>query len=114
MRYLFDEGCVMFETTASTASTANIPDTSELLAGIHDAMTRLDALRREQEAADYRMEQWMRDRGYPPETSLLVLPDSMRVPLVKYPAYIRFSQFIQSPVLMADVMGKLKHHELSD
>ena len=48
--------------------------------------------------------EWMREQGFPPEASLLVLPETMRGQLPVWPSYVRFSVDVSSPVLCLDLM----------
>lgn len=47
--------------------------------------------------------EWMRDQGFPPETSLLILPETMRSLLDFPPRYVKFSVVASSPMLVKDL-----------
>lgn len=51
--------------------------------------------------------EWMRQQGFPPETSLLILPETMReqLPPFAWPRYVRFSLDVAGPTLMRDVLA---------
>jgi hypothetical protein len=46
--------------------------------------------------------EWMRSQGFPPETSLAVLPLMMRKELPIWPRYVCFSGLVASPTLVKD------------
>ena len=46
---------------------------------------------------------WMRDKGFPPETSLLVLPESARTVFPVLPDYVAFSRVIPHAYLIKDI-----------
>lgn len=43
--------------------------------------------------------EWMREQGFPPETSVLMLPETMRSHLPFWPSYVRFSLGAAEPML---------------
>lgn len=43
--------------------------------------------------------EWMREQGFPPETSLAILPETMRSQLPIWPSYVRFSLGVTEPTL---------------
>lgn len=43
--------------------------------------------------------EWMREQGFPPETSLAILPETMRSQLPIWPSYVRFSLGVAEPTL---------------
>lgn len=47
--------------------------------------------------------EWMRQQGFPPETSLLFLPLTMRPHLPFWPEYVQFSVDVKEPTLMRRV-----------
>jgi hypothetical protein len=46
--------------------------------------------------------EWMRSKGFPPESSLLILPYAMAEGFLFPPQYVRFSRLVSSPVLCQD------------
>lgn len=46
--------------------------------------------------------EWMREQGFPPETSLAILPLTMRGLLPFWPEYVRFSVHVGAPTLARD------------
>lgn len=48
--------------------------------------------------------EWMREQGFPPETSLALLPETMRSQLPFWPEYVRFSVDVKEPTLMRSVV----------
>ena len=53
--------------------------------------------------------EWMRQQGFPPETSVLFLPETMRgeLPSFAWPRYVQFSLDVGTPMLMRDVRGPM-------
>ena len=51
--------------------------------------------------------EWMREKGFPPETSLVILPETMRpeLPPFAWPSYVRFSTHVGKPHLCRDLLG---------
>ena len=49
--------------------------------------------------------EWMREQGFPPETSLVILPEMMRPQLPIWPSYVRFSTHVGKPHLCRDLLG---------
>lgn len=48
---------------------------------------------------------WMREQGFPPETSLAILPETMRGQLPFWPEYVRFSVHVGAPTLVQNVLA---------
>ena len=48
--------------------------------------------------------EWMRAQGFPPERCLLVLPAHMKSGSKFWPSYVRFSAYVNDPVLVQDVL----------
>lgn len=90
-----------FATMASTTSTttpASTGTSEQMLAAIKKLL------------ADIPPEpigEWMRGQGFPPETSLAILPETMRglLPPFAWPQYVRFSLDVSEPTLMREVPG---------
>lgn len=51
--------------------------------------------------------EWMRDRGFPPETSFLVLPEARRATGPQHLPYVRYSPFVEGPCLIRDPLAYL-------
>ena len=45
--------------------------------------------------------EWMRSQGFPPESSVLVMPEASRSNLPLWPSYVLFSKTLRTPVLCA-------------
>lgn len=89
----------MLFTTAATASTAPTAPPSKL--SLEKIQAMLDAVGPEP------LGEWMREQGFPPEASLLILPETMRsqLPSFAWPRYVRFSLNVSAPTLMRDVLA---------
>lgn len=78
-------------------------------AEIVEAVKRFEA---EIAAIDDRYEQeiaqWMRTQGFDPDKNcFLILPESRRADMQRWPKFVRFSAYIQDAMLMRDTMGIL-------
>lgn len=51
--------------------------------------------------------EWMREQGFPPETSVLILPAAMRdkLPPFGWPTYVRFSLNARDPMLVKNALA---------
>jgi hypothetical protein len=78
-----------------TASAATGPSTFPKVEDIIAAMQKI----REQFALPD-LEEWMRLKGFPPETSYLLLPSPYEKPGRIYPEFVRFARFIPGPTLI--------------
>lgn len=99
MQHLFDV-CVP---QPPRAPTSTVPTTIPASTGTTEQM--LAAI--EKLLADIPPEpigEWMREQGFPPETSLVLLPETMRSQLPVWPKYVRFSLDVGEPVLAKDVL----------
>jgi len=93
-----DGGPTPYMTASSTANTALPPHTSakQLIAQVANVMANL---------SPEPFGEWMREKGFDPKDSMLVLPESMRAtadlegPFV-LPSYVKFSPMVSSPTLI--------------
>lgn len=84
---------------ATTATTSAVPAKAWTADDYRRAAAALEA------AAAARLEpfaNWMRNKGTPPETHILVLPDTMRDLLpAQLPGYVRVSTLIKAPLILS-------------
>ena len=78
---------------ASTSTASTAPPTALTLEKVKAA---LDAVGPEP------IGEWMREKGFPPESSLLFLPLVMRDQLPFWPSYVRFTAYVHAPMLARD------------
>lgn len=85
-----------------TTAAASPPQSPLTLQGILDLKARIEALGPES------IGEWMRRRGFPPESHVLVLPENVQTGLTQalgllplWPAYVKFSSLANEPMFVS-------------
>lgn len=94
-----------FKTQSCTVPALKKPITTTAIAAIEAKFKELD----EKILADITKEigAWMITQGFDPKRSFLVLPTARRSELPQWPPFVRFSPYIDTPILMRDMVGLL-------
>lgn len=94
MQHLFDV-CVPQPTRASTSTVPSTPPSTLTLEKLEAAIGAI---------GPEPIGEWMREQGFPPETSLAILPEWMRAQLPFWPKYVQFSLDVGEPILAKGVL----------